>query len=66
MVEELSSYTPQDLADLDALMHEMSATSFCNEADYFSDEEYKSLKDDNDEQLKLLTSIIKTTKDNSE
>ena len=31
MVEELSSYKPQDLADLDALMHELSATSFCNE-----------------------------------
>ena len=31
MVEELSSYTPHDLADLDALMHELSATSFCNE-----------------------------------
>ena len=31
MVEELSSYTPQDLADLDVLMHELSATSFCNE-----------------------------------
>ena len=31
MVEELNSYTPQDLADLDALMHELSATSFCNE-----------------------------------
>jgi len=31
MVEELSSYTPQDLADLDALMHELSATSFCDE-----------------------------------
>ena len=31
MVEELSSYTPEDLADLDALMHELSATSFCNE-----------------------------------
>ena len=31
MVEELSSYTPQDLADLDALMHELTATSFCNE-----------------------------------
>ena len=31
MVEELSSYTPQDLADLDALMHELSVTSFCNE-----------------------------------
>ena len=32
MVEELSSCTPQDLADLDALIHELSATSFCNEA----------------------------------
>ena len=31
MVEELSSYAPVDLADLDALMHELSATSFCNE-----------------------------------
>ena len=31
MEEELSSYTPHDLADLDALMHELSATSFCNE-----------------------------------
>ena len=31
MVEELSLYTPQDLVDLDALMHELSATSFCNE-----------------------------------
>ena len=32
MVEEFISYTPQDLADLDALMHELSATSFCNQA----------------------------------
>ena len=31
MVEELSSYTPQDLTELDALMHELTATSFCNE-----------------------------------
>ena len=31
MAEELSSYSSQDLADLDALMHELSATSFCNE-----------------------------------
>ena len=31
MVEEFSSYTSQDLAELDALMHELSATSFCNE-----------------------------------
>jgi len=31
MVEELSSYTPQDLADLDVLMHELSVTSSCNE-----------------------------------
>ena len=30
MVEKLSSYTSQDLADLDALMHELSATSSCN------------------------------------
>ena len=31
MLEELSSYTSQDLADLDALMHELSAPSYCNE-----------------------------------
>lgn len=34
-------------------------------AEYFTDEEYQSLKDDNDELLRLLTSIIKTTKDQS-
>ena len=32
MVEELTTYGPQELAELDALMHELSATSFCNEA----------------------------------
>ena len=31
MVEELNSYKPQDLADLDVLMHMLSAISFCNE-----------------------------------
>ena len=31
MAEELKLYSPQDLADLDALMHDLSATSFCNE-----------------------------------
>ncbi len=31
MVEELTIYTPQDIVDLDALMHELSAISFCNE-----------------------------------
>lgn len=31
MVEELSSYSSQDLADLNALMHELSATSYCDE-----------------------------------
>ncbi len=30
MVEELITYAAQDLADLDALMHELSATSFCD------------------------------------
>ena len=33
-------------------------------ADYLTDEEYESLKSDNDELLRLLTSIIKTTKGN--
>ncbi len=31
MVEKICSYTPQDLADLDVLVHELSATSFCDE-----------------------------------
>ena len=31
MLEELSSYSPQDLTELNALMHELSATSFCKE-----------------------------------
>lgn len=30
MVAELSSYTPEDLSDLDALMHELSATNYCD------------------------------------
>ena len=31
MVEELQSYTLEDVKDLDFLMHELSPTSFCNE-----------------------------------
>ena len=31
MVEELRSYTPGDLSDLDTLMHELLATSYCDE-----------------------------------
>ena len=31
MGEELSCFSLQDLADLDALMHELSATSYCDE-----------------------------------
>lgn len=32
MVEELISFSPQDLSDLNALMQELSATSRCSEA----------------------------------
>lgn len=31
MVEELASYTQQELADIDALMHELSVSSYCDE-----------------------------------
>jgi len=31
MVEELVSYSQTDLSDMDMLMHELSASSFCNE-----------------------------------
>lgn len=31
MVDELVSYSSLDLVDLNALMHDLSATSFCNE-----------------------------------
>ena len=34
-------------------------------ADYLTEMEYKSLKNDNDELIKLLSSIIKTTKENT-
>ena len=30
MVEEVNTYTPQNLTELDALMQELSASSFCN------------------------------------
>lgn len=32
MIEELHTYSPQDLSDLNALMQELSATSCCSEA----------------------------------
>lgn len=32
MLEELSSFTSQELSDIDMLMHELSATSYCDEA----------------------------------
>lgn len=32
MIEELLTYSPQDLSDLNALMQELSATSCCSEA----------------------------------
>ena len=32
MIEELLTYSPLDLSDLNALMQELSATSFCSEA----------------------------------
>ncbi len=35
-------------------------------AEYFTDDEYQSLKSDNDELLRLLTAIIKTTKEGKE
>ena len=35
-------------------------------AEYFTDDEFNSLKDDNDELLNLLTSIIKKIKENGE
>lgn len=31
IIEELHEYTPADVRDMDRLMHELSATSFCNE-----------------------------------
>lgn len=30
-IEELREYTPADLQNLDVLMHQLSATSFCAE-----------------------------------
>lgn len=32
MVEELVTYTPSEVGDIDMLMHELSATSYCGES----------------------------------
>ena len=34
-------------------------------AEYLTEMEYKSLKNDNDELIKMLSSIVKTTKENT-
>jgi len=34
-------------------------------ADYLTEMEYKSLKNDNDELIRMLSSIVKTTKENT-
>lgn len=58
------------VSKLNIALKEASETDYwlnvIHSADYFSDEEYQSLKVDNDELLKLLTSIIKKTKENGE
>ena len=56
------------ISKLNIALKESSETDYWLEvihsADFLTDEEYNSLKTDNDELLKLLISIIKTTKNN--
>ena len=56
------------ISKLNIALKEASETDYwldiIHTAEYFTDEEFKSLKTDNDELLRLLTSIIKTTRNN--
>ena len=56
------------LSKLNIALKEAGETDYwldvIHSADYFTEDEFQSLKEDNDELLKLLTSIIKKTKEN--
>ena len=57
------------ISKLNIALKEASETDYwldvLHEAEYFNEQEFNSLKTDNDELLKLLTTIIKTTKENA-
>ena len=58
------------ISKLNIALKEASETDYrldlIHSSEYFTDQEYDSLKADNDELIKLLASIIKSTKDNDE
>lgn len=57
------------VSKMNIALKEASETDFWLEvilsSEYITEKEYESLKKDNDELMKLLTSIIKTTKSNT-
>ena len=58
------------ISKLNSALKEAGETDYwldvIHSADYFNDQEFNSLKTDNEELLKLLTTIIKTTKEKDE
>ena len=57
------------ISKMNIALKEAGETDYCLEilysAEYLTEMEYKSLKNDNDELIKMLSSIIKTTKENT-
>lgn len=71
VVEAVNGQSPRDfIAKLQISLKEAFETDYwldlLNETDYISDEMYESLHNDCLELIKLLTSIIKTTKTNND
>ena len=69
--EDLYAQSRKDfISKLNIALKEAGETDYwldvIHSAGYFTDDEYNSLKVDNDELLKLLTAIIKKTKENGE
>ena len=67
--EGLNAQSRKDfISKLNIALKEAGETDYwldvIHSAEYFTDQEYNSLKADNDELLKLLTSTIKKTKEN--
>lgn len=67
--EGLNAQSRKDfISKLNIALKEAGETDYwldvIHSAEYFTDQEYDSLKADNDELLKLLTSTIKKTKEN--
>ena len=70
VVEGLFAQSKKDfISKLNIALKEAGETDYwldvIHSAEYFTDAEHKSLKSDNDELIKLLSAIIKSSKSNS-